>query len=85
MQTTYDEAARTALLDKEIGNYAKRGYRVISRTPTTAQLLRPKTFSFLWCLFWIWTGCLVYIVWYLAKRDSQVYLTVDANGKVRRS
>lgn len=87
MPSTYDEAARAALLDQEIGKYARQGYRVITRTPTTAQLVRPKKFSLLWALIWTITvaGLIIYIIWYLAKRDSQIYLTVDANGRIHRS
>ena len=44
---------RTAILDEQIGQLVRRGYRVTSRTPTTAQLVKPKEFSLLW-------ACLLY-------------------------
>jgi len=40
------------ILEAEIARYTQRGYRVLSRTDTSAQLLRPKKFSFLWALLW---------------------------------
>ena len=64
------------------------GYRVESRTPTTAQLVRPKKVSFLWALLWFLLfgiGILVYVAYYLAKSDQTVYLEVDDEGKVRKS
>lgn len=81
------ETHRVDVLDKEVMQYVKRGYRVVSRTPTTAQLVRPKVFSRLWAILWtcvFLVGFLVYLTWYLAKRDQQVYLTVDDKAKIHR-
>ena len=87
MASTLTEYERSAILDKEIERYIRSGYRVVSRTPTTAQLVKPKGFSiiiaFLAFLILI-VGLVLYLLWYLAKRDSQVYLTVDERGKVHR-
>lgn len=66
----------------------RRGYRVESRIPTAAQLLRPKKFSFLWALLWFLLfgiGILIYVAYYLAKSDQTMYLEVDDAGKVRKS
>jgi uncharacterized BrkB/YihY/UPF0761 family membrane protein len=79
---------RSNILDDEVRNYVQRGYRVESRTPTTAQLVRPKKFSFLWALLWFLLfgiGILVYVAYYLAKSDQTEYLEVDDAGKVRKS
>jgi hypothetical protein len=78
----------SAVLDAEIAKYIRQGYRVISRTPTTAQLVKPKKLSLLWAIFWaivgLGFGLLIYLVWYFIKSDQTVYLTVDAQGRIRK-
>ena len=79
---------RTALLDKEIGRYVRHGFRLLSRTPTTAQLLKPKTFSRLWALLWFLCfgfGIFVYLIYYWSKRDQTLYLQVDPTGRIRKT
>ena len=79
---------RSNILDDEVRNYVQRRYRVESRTPTAAQLVRPKKFSLLWALLWFLLfgiGILIYVAYYLAKSDQKVYLEVDDAGKVRKS
>lgn len=65
-------------LEDRIQYYVRRGYRVVNRTETTAQLLRPKTFSFVWASFWfifgLGFGIFFYLFYYLAKQDSTLYL-----------
>ena len=88
MQIVHDEASREALLDREVQKYVRWGYRVVSRTPTTAQLVRPKRFSLILALLGLClavVGLVVYVLLYMAARDSQVYLTVDINGKIHRT
>ncbi len=46
---------RSAILDKEVAYYIRRGFRVISRTDTTAQLVKPKSFSILWFFILMFT------------------------------
>lgn len=78
---------RRSILQKEVTNYVRRGFRVVSQTDTTAQLVKAKKFSFLWAFIWLLAlgiGLIVYLLWYWAKRDEQVYLEVDANGKIRK-
>jgi hypothetical protein len=78
---------RKAALQKEISRYASKGYRVVSQSEYAAQLVKPKVFSRLWALLWAClalVGILVYLGWYMAKRDKQVYLTVDEDGKVHK-
>ena len=78
----------TAALQSEIDRYVKQGYRVVSQTPTTAQLVKPKKFNFLIALFgllWLTIGFWIYLLWYLAQREKTVYLTVDAKGRVHPS
>lgn len=79
---------RSGILDREVGSYVRRGYRVVSRTPTTAQLVRPKVFSRVWAFVWflmLGVGLIVYLFWHASKRDKQLYLTVDEDGHVRKS
>jgi len=78
---------RSAILDREIAKYIKRGYRVTARTPTTAQLLRPKKFSRFWALAWFLcfgVGILVYLIYYWSKRDDTLYLEIDPAGRIRK-
>jgi len=79
---------RRAILDREIAYYVRHGYRVVSRTDTAAQLVKPKRFSFLWALLWFLLaggGLAVYLIYYAAKRDAQVYIEIEPSGKVRRT
>jgi len=78
---------RRAILDRVIGRYSRQGYRVVSRTDTTAQLVQPKKFSFWWALFWFLffgVGVFVYIFYYMSKRDTVVYLEIDPRGRLVR-
>ena len=68
--------------------HIRQGYRVASQTATSAQLVKPKVFSFVWAFFWFLgfgVGILVYLLYYLSKRDKAVYLSVAANGVVTRT
>jgi hypothetical protein len=79
------DTERSIRLDDEVERYVLLGYRVAARTPFTAQMVRPKTFSFGWALVWfliLFVGLFLYLLWFLAKQDSSVYLTVDADGAV---
>ena len=77
---------RRAILQQEINKYVKQDYRVVSQTDTTAQLVRPKKFSCLialLALLIVVIGFIIYLIYYVAKRDDQIYIEVDENGKVR--
>jgi hypothetical protein len=76
---------RREILQREINKYLRQGYRVISQTDTTAQLVKPKEFSCLWFLInaLLLIGWIFYLLWYWSKRDKQIYIEVDVNGKVR--
>jgi zinc-ribbon domain len=77
---------RREILHAELGRYALAGYRVVAQTDTTAQLIRPKTFSCLIAavLLAFTFGILLvpYLIWYVARRDEQVYLEIDERGRV---
>ena len=76
---------RKSILSGEIDAYLRKGFRVLNQTDTTAQLLRPKHFSFLWALLWfllLGVGLLVYLFYYMSKKDEQIYISVDEQGAV---
>lgn len=77
-----------ATLQQAISEYVAQGYRVLSQTDTTAQLVKPKQFGTLWFILWLLTGVLwiAYLFYYLAvKREGRVYIQVDPFGIVHRS
>ncbi len=58
-----------------------KGYHVVSETSTTAQLVRKKKFSCLFATLWLFVfgiGFLIYLFWYLAKKDEMIYLDIEA-------
>ena len=72
-------------LQEHIGWYVKQGYHVVSQTEASAQLIKPKRFSLVWAFLWFLlagVGVIVYLVYYLAKNDKTVYLSVS-EGVVR--
>lgn len=77
---------RRAILQKEINNYIRQGYRVVSQTDTTAQLVKPKRFSWFWFIIWalLIVGWVLYLVWYFVQSDKSIYIEVDERGNVKR-
>ena len=78
---------RREILQKEVTGYVRRGFRVVSQTDTTAQLVKSKSFSFFWAFIWLLAlgvGLIVYLLYYWSKRDEQVYLEVNEDGHVKR-
>lgn len=85
----YSVEQRSAMLDEHIGRLVRYGYRVTSRTQTTAQLVKPKEFSLLWALVWLLVtlcvfglGIIIYLFYYLAQKDQTAYLEIDSHGDV---
>jgi hypothetical protein len=70
---------RREILLREIAGYVKKGYRVLSQTDTTAQLVKPKRFSCFWAIVGI---LIIYLIWYWSRKDLLVYLSIDPSGKV---
>lgn len=67
-------------LQEHINWYLDQGYRVASQTETSAQLVKPKGFSFVWAFLWflcLGVGLIVYLLYYAAKKDESVYLVTD--------
>ena len=78
-------ASSSTALQNEINDYVRRGFIVQSQTETSAQLVKPKVFSFVWAFIWfllLGVGVLVYIFYYMSKNDQTVYLSVE-DGKVK--
>lgn len=87
MQETLTLDARRQILEREIVKYSKRGYRVVNRTDTTAQMVKPRQFSCLAATLWtllFGIGLIFYLFYYLAKKEDVVYLSVDERGRVSR-
>ncbi|MGA2821658.1 MAG: hypothetical protein ABSF61_13540 [Anaerolineales bacterium] len=79
---------RRDILQKEIGRYIRKGFRVVSQTDTSAQLVKPKRFSLLWAIIWLILAVLpfiLYLLWYWSRKDQVVYLTVDTQGRISKS
>ncbi len=78
---------RKEILQKEIRKYLNRGFRVLNQTDTTAQLIKPKSFScliaFLFFMLFV-VGLIVYIIIYLSEKDEQLYIEVDKCGNIFR-
>jgi hypothetical protein len=77
------------LLDAEIRRYVSGRWRVVSRTPTAAQLVKPRRFSVLWWLFWtlvtLGPGIALYPLWWLLfAKDKGLYLEVMPDGTLAR-
>ena len=74
-------------LQEHINWYVRQGYHVVSQTETAAQLVRQKRFSIMWFLLGllaVGVGAVVYIIYFMMKRDATVYLTVQ-DGAVKRA
>ncbi len=79
-------ATDTAALQAQINEYVRKGYVEQSQTETSAQLVKPKSFSFGWAFLWFLffgIGLLVYVLYYIMKSDGAIYLYVE-DGKVLR-
>ena len=80
------EAERSRELEEEIAHYMHDGFFVRQRSATTAQLVRPKKFSFIWALLWFLVfgiGIVVYLIYYAAKQDEGRYLEVGEYGAIK--
>lgn len=78
---------RRNILDKEIQSYVRKGYRVLSQTDTSAQLVKPKKFNLLIAVILLICMVLpfiIYLLMYMAAKDKTVYITVDPQGRVQR-
>lgn len=71
--------SNNATLDKISALYMSEGYIVTMRTTNQLQLIKKKEFSLIWATLWLllWiVGILVYIFYYLSKKDKQINITL---------
>ena len=76
---------RKDILHREIAKYVRKGFQVVLQTDTTAQLIKPKSFSCLLAVLLLLIFLLpliIYMIYYASKKDETVYLAVDARGGV---
>jgi hypothetical protein len=74
------EEERQARLAARVRAMTQAGWVVVQQTPSTAQLIRPKQFSAFWAIAWFLlcgVGVLVYVFYYMGKKDGTAYLTSD--------
>jgi hypothetical protein len=71
--------SRPELLER-VRFWTDQGYRVISQTSDSAQLVRPRRFNPIEFI-----AMPIYLVEYLRQQDRTVYITVDAAGHVTES
>ena len=80
--TTTD--ASTEILQAEVTRRTSMGWILVSRDDNGAQMRKPKSFSFGWALAWflmLGIGLLVYLFYYMAKKDELVYIQA-INGEL---
>ena len=73
-----------AALDGAVMRYAAVGYRLVSRSPSMAQMVKPKSFSgwsLLLLFLWVFPF-LIYLFVYWAERDESVLITIAPNGVI---
>ncbi len=78
--------ARRIILDAEVAKQVTLGWRVTSRTDTTAQLVKDKgpdgCITIFLLLFFIVPGILYMILY---KGSENLYLEVDEQGNIKRT
>jgi len=66
--------------------YTNNGFEVVDRDRLEIKLSKKKKFSYLSAFFWfllLGVGLVIYILYYLLKRDDNVAITVEDNYKVK--
>jgi hypothetical protein len=74
------EAERTAILEREMRPLLERGFRVISRTPTSAQLVKPNQLTCGEIVIGVLTIGILLVVFVLRKEQT-IYISVDEGGR----
>lgn len=78
-------AQRTATLNRAIAHFTAQGFRIVSKSETSAQLMRPKQFSWLAAILsflLLGIGFLIYLAYYLGKKDESIFLEVAPDGTI---
>jgi hypothetical protein len=79
------KARESNLLQNVIASYVGQGYRVISQTQETAQLVRPKRFSWILAIILLLIYVLpflLYLLYYAVQKDESIYIMLTENGKL---
>jgi hypothetical protein len=64
--------------------YLELGYAIDVKTNNQLQMIRKKTFSFLWAFLWfllLGFGLIVYLLYYMSKKDDLITITLDNETK----
>lgn len=80
-----DTTEKKIILENAIAYYVRQGYRVVSQTENTVQLIKPKQFSLLAAIILVLIYILpfvLYLLYYLAQKDKTVYIVVNDEGKI---
>lgn len=74
---------RQAVIEVIVEYLVRRGFRVYAQTEHSAQLVRPKEFSFLLALLLLLLYVFplaIYLLYFFAQKDETLYLVVDEQG-----
>jgi len=78
-------ATRTGALESTIEDYQRRGYRIVSRTETAVQLVKPRRYNPTWgCLGFLTLGVfwIIGLLDFLVQKDRLIYLRIDSRGQI---
>ncbi len=80
---------RKNVLQQSVLLYQNKGWVLLSYVNETAQLAKPKKFNWFWFIFWLagtWfiacLGGLGYYIYYSAKKDKLVVLSISPTGEL---
>jgi hypothetical protein len=76
---------RKAILEWTIANYLRVGYRVVTQTETSVQMVRPKQFdgcTAVVLLLIMVLPFIIYLLYYLTQKDETEYIVVDKQGNI---
>ncbi len=79
------DAKAKELLHATIGEFVVRGFTISAQTETTVQMVKPRRFDFLPALLWFLVfgvGVLIYVFYYMSKRDETVYIRIHGDEVV---
>jgi hypothetical protein len=76
---------KKAHLDKATLHFVQQGFRIISQTENSVQLIKPKQFSnaaFILIFFYI-LPFIIYLLYYaLLKKDESLYIVINEQGRL---
>jgi flagellar basal body-associated protein FliL len=82
-------AVRSANLETAIVYYQSKGFILNGKTERTAQLTKPKKFSWVWFTIWLLISIVafalpifIYLIYYWAKKDEVITLSINESGQL---